>query len=120
MTTYCNACAEVIHDNDTVTMRDGAYYHYHCRPHTTHGQLMQMHEEAEHHNPSHYRDKSIEPIDAMRSWLGDEAFVAYCRGTIIKYLARLGAKDESVKEARKIEVYARWMRETLEGKGLSK
>ena len=72
------------------------------------------------HNPDHYRAKSVEPIDAIRSWLGDVAFVQYCRGNVIKYCARLGDKDESVKEARKIEVYARWMRETLEGKGLSK
>ena len=74
----------------------------------------------EHHSPSHYKGKGIEPIDAIRSWLGDVAFVQYCRGNVIKYCARLGDKDESVKEARKLEVYARWMRETLEGKALSK
>ena len=78
-----------------------------------------MHE-PESHNPNHYRDKSVEPIDAIRSWLGDVAFVQYCRGNIVKYCSRLGDKDESVKEARKIETYARWMKETLEGKGLSK
>jgi hypothetical protein len=75
---------------------------------------------SEHHNPDHYRAKSVEPIDAIRSWLGDVAFVQYCRGQVIRYASRLGDKDESVKEARKLEVYARWMRETLEGKELSK
>lgn len=74
----------------------------------------------EHHNPAHYRAKSVEPIDAIRSWLGDVAFVQYCRGQVIRYASRLGDKDESVKESRKLEVYARWMRETLEGKELSK
>jgi hypothetical protein len=73
----------------------------------------------EHHLPQHYK-KSIEPIDAIRSWLGDVAFVQYCRGQVIRYASRLGDKDESVKEARKLEVYARWMRETLESKELSK
>jgi len=73
----------------------------------------------ESHSPAHYK-KSIETIDAIRSWLGDVAFVQYCRGQVIRYASRLGDKDESVKEARKLEVYARWMRETLEGKGLSK
>lgn len=74
----------------------------------------------EHHSPDHYRAKSIEPIDSIRSWLGDVAFVQYCRGQVIRYASRLGDKDESVKEARKLEVYARWMRETLESKELSK
>ena len=74
---------------------------------------------SEHHSPQHYK-KSIETIDAIRSWLGDDAFVQYCRGQVIRYASRLGDKDESVVEARKIEVYARWMKETLEGKVLTK
>jgi hypothetical protein len=74
----------------------------------------------ENHNPSHYKDKTVEPVDAIKSWLGDVAFVQYCRGQVIRYASRLGDKDESVKEARKLEVYARWMRETLEGKALTK
>ncbi len=79
---------------------------------------MRMHVESE--NPDHYRNKSIEPIDAMRSWLGESMFVAYCRGSAIKYLARMGEKDASLVEAKKAQVYLRWIVETLEGKGLSK
>lgn len=71
-------------------------------------------------SPDHYRKGGHECIDICRSVLGDEAFVSGCRMIMLQYLWRLGDKDESVKEARKIEVYARWMRETLEGKGLSK
>lgn len=77
-----------------------------------------MHVESE--NPDHYRNKSVEPIDAMRSWAGDVGFAAYCRLSAIKYLARLGDKDAPVSEAKKAQVYLRWLVETLEGKELSK
>jgi len=85
---------------------------------TTAGELTRMHVESE--NPDHYRSKSVEPIDAMRSWAGDVGFAAYCRLSAIKYLARLGEKDEPVIEAKKAQVYLRWLVETLEGKELSK
>jgi hypothetical protein len=69
------------------------------------------------HVYSHNREQTI---DAIKSWLGNEAFVQYCRGQVIRYLSRMGEKDESVKELRKAEVYLRWARETLEYKELSK
>jgi hypothetical protein len=129
MTEYCNQCAEKIDEGDTV-VRDhqGAYYHYDCwldggPPHKLNPHLYQEDDmpnpSTEHHSPQHYK-KSIETIDAIRSWLGDDAFVQYCRGQVIRYASRLGDKDDSAVEARKIEVYARWMKETLEGKVLSK
>jgi len=76
--------------------------------------------ETESASPDHYRKGGHECIDICRAVLGDEAFVSGCRMIMLQYLWRLGEKDESVKEARKIETYARWMKETLEGKGLSK
>lgn len=85
---------------------------------TTSGEMTSMHVESE--NPEHYRNKSVEPIDAIRAWLGDDGFVAYCRGNIIKYTARLGDKDAPISEAKKAQVYVRWVVETLEGKELSK
>lgn len=85
---------------------------------TTAGELTRMHVESE--NPDHYRNKSVEPIDAMRSWAGDVGFAVYCRLSAIKYLARLGDKDAPISEAKKAQVYLRWLVETLEGKELSK
>lgn len=81
---------------------------------------MDFSQHVESENPDHYRNKSIEPIDAMRSWLGDSAFAQHCRACIIKYMSRLGDKDAAVTEAKKAQVYARWLVETLEGKELSK
>ena len=87
----------------------------HCREYDMNDILKE-----EHHSPDHYRKGGHECIDICRAVLGDEAFVSGCRMIMLQYLWRLGEKDESVKEARKIETYARWMKETLEGKPLSK
>lgn len=119
MEAICGRCGERYGDHSAENCPDGTKDGFvpsaNSKP-----ALAQPEPETEHHNPGHYRKKSVEPIDAMRSWLGDVAFVQYCRGSVIKYLARLGEKDESVKEARKAEVYLRWMREALEGKPLTK
>lgn len=40
-------------------------------------------------HPPHYQsDNGIECIDAIRAALGKEGFIAYCKGTSIKYLWR--------------------------------
>ena len=39
-------------------------------------------------HPPHYTAGDIECIDAIRAALGREGFVAYCRGSAIKYLWR--------------------------------
>ena len=44
-------------------------------------------------NPSHYKAGKVEVIDFIREQLGDDGFVAYCRGNAIKYLSRSGKKS---------------------------
>ena len=87
---------------------------------TTHGELMQMQASSESSNPDHYKTGGIECIDAMRDMLGYEGFIAYCRGNIMRYNWRLGKKDDPIIEMQKIDVYQRWIRDTMEGKPLSK
>jgi hypothetical protein len=41
----------------------------------------------------HYREKAIQPWDAMRSWMTPEQFEGYLRGCAIKYLARYPDKN---------------------------
>lgn len=36
----------------------------------------------------YYMNKSIQPWEAMKSWLTPEEYAGYLRGNIIKYLAR--------------------------------
>lgn len=51
--------------------------------------------------PKHYASGDIECIDAIRASLGDEAFVAYCRGQAIKYAWRAGMKQNHAEDLRK-------------------
>ena len=43
-------------------------------------------------HPPHYTAGSIECIDAIRAALGDEGFLAYCRGNALKYVWRAPLK----------------------------
>ena len=62
--------------------------------------------EGDHINPAHYRAGSIEVIDVIREQLGDEGFVAYCRGNVLKYATRAGRKDATAQDLAKAAWYA--------------
>lgn len=66
-------------------------------------------------DPAHYRQGSVECIDALRAALGHEGFVAHCRATAIKYLWRLGRKDAALQEAKKARWYLDRIIQELEG-----
>ena len=54
-------------------------------------------------HPAHYQTEGgIECIDMIRSTLGKEGFVAYCRGNVLKYIVRYDRKGgvESLEKAR--------------------
>ena len=40
----------------------------------------------------HYKNKAIQPWDAMRSWMSHEQYKGFLRGCAIKYLARCDDK----------------------------
>jgi len=63
---------------------------------------------------SHYCSGDYECIDVMRAISTRDEFVAFCRLTAIKYLWRLGKKDDPARELKKAEDYIRWARERLE------
>ncbi len=64
-------------------------------------------------HPDHYQGK-VECIDAIEAALGDDGFVAHCRGTAMKYLYRAGRKGESVEDLRKAAWYLERAIKTLE------
>ena len=53
-------------------------------------------------NPKHYTFGSIECIDAIEAIGAGKDF---CRGNAIKYLWRLGMKDDPLQDARKAKWY---------------
>jgi hypothetical protein len=64
-------------------------------------------------HPPHYQGK-VECIDAIEAGLGDDGFVAHCRGTAMKYLYRAGRKGELVEDLRKAAWYLDRAIKTLE------
>nr|DAS17741.1 MAG TPA: nucelotide kinase [Caudoviricetes sp.] len=67
-------------------------------------------------NPQHYKlnGLDIESIDVVRSVLGKEKFIGFCKGNILKYLIREENKNglEDVKKAKK---YMDWLTKEMEG-----
>lgn len=64
----------------------------------------------------HYMHEDFECIDVMRAISKQSEFRGYCRLNAIKYLWRLGEKDDPVKEVGKALDYLRWLKESLEMK----
>lgn len=56
-------------------------------------------------NPDHYKQGSIECIDAIKAAIGTDNFKAYCRGQVIKYLWRAEHKGQSTEDYRKANWY---------------
>jgi hypothetical protein len=66
--------------------------------------------------PAHYTAGRIEAIEAIRAALGDEAFIAYCRGNAVKYLWRTGRKgsgEQAYEDLRKAAWYCTRAAETV-------
>jgi hypothetical protein len=65
-----------------------------------------MSEEAV-NSPSHYNQTELECIDAIRYALGEEGFIAYCKGNALKYTWRSGHKIDSAEDLKKAAWYCR-------------
>jgi hypothetical protein len=58
-------------------------------------------------SPSHYNQSNIECIDAIRAALGEEGFIAYCRGNALKYNWRAGHKLDGKQDLQKAAWYSK-------------
>lgn len=60
--------------------------------------------------PDRYMSTGRETIDRIRDRLGDEGFVAFCNGNVLKYSDRAGLKGDPEGDAEKVRWYAtRWL-----------
>lgn len=66
-------------------------------------------------NQKHYQIAAVEPIEIMQLYLSPEQLQGYLRGNALKYLLRLGHKDESTKEIDKAYQYIKWLRQAVRG-----
>ena len=67
---------------------------------------------------THYQSEH-QPIETIQANMTDEEFQGFLKGNILKYVCRCGKKDEALKEAHKIQRYATWLVESLEGKTIN-
>jgi hypothetical protein len=61
-------------------------------------------------HPDHYKVGGIETIDFIQAKLSPEEFAGYCKGNMLKYVARAGHKDDAGQDMRKALWYGRrWL-----------
>lgn len=65
-------------------------------------------------HPPHYCDGGIETIDFIKAKLGEEGFVSYCMGNVIKYISRAGKKGDFLEDLQKAQVYMDWAARTVQ------
>lgn len=60
--------------------------------------------------PAHYKTHSpgLESINIIYAILGAEGFEAYCRGSVLKYLARADRKGSTIEDLEKAAKYLSW------------
>ena len=64
-------------------------------------------------NPPHYKNKTIETIEAIKSQMTEAEFIGYLKGSIMKYIARMGIKIPTLEGAREDVAKAHWFIEYL-------
>lgn len=65
-------------------------------------------------NPDHYKVGGIEAIDYMRAKSSPEEFTGYLRLSALKYLSRVGHKDDALQEYKKAHWFISRLIEELE------
>ena len=62
---------------------------------------------------THYKDKAVQPWDVVDTWPLEQRIGAYRHGAL-KYVMRMGTKDENVQEIKKAVHYLQKLIEVLE------
>lgn len=68
----------------------------------------------EEHYDKHYVS-AHQPIETMQANMSHDEFIGFLKGNIIKYVCRLGKKDDIEKETAKIKRYAEWLEQAVKG-----
>lgn len=61
---------------------------------------------------SHYKGMAVEPWDVIDTWSREQR-IGFYRGNALKYIMRMGAKDERIKEIGKAQHYLQKLIEEL-------
>lgn len=61
---------------------------------------------------NHYKKMGVEPWDVVDTWPVEQQ-IGYYRGNALKYLMRMGSKDEALQEIRKASHYVQKLIEVM-------
>ena len=64
----------------------------------------------------HYKTAAVQPWDVVDTWPIEQQ-IGFHRGNALKYVMRMGTKDENLREIRKAAHYLQKLTEVLEQKG---
>lgn len=67
----------------------------------------------------HYQIAPVELIEILQMYLPEEQFQGYLRGNALKYLLRVGHKDEPKKEIDKAYQFSKWLRQAVGGETIN-
>lgn len=70
-------------------------------------------------NQKHYRFAPVELIEILQMYLDPKEFQGFLLGNVLKYLLRLGRKDETGKEVDKAFQYLLWLRQAVNGENIN-
>lgn len=68
---------------------------------------------------THYMAGAIQPIEFMQANLTPEEFKGFLKGNVLKYTARCGKKDATVKDMAKIVQYSQWLLQAERGETIN-
>ena len=61
--------------------------------------------------PKYYKNDGLSPLDAFeRGLISREEFLGFMKGNVIKYVVRVGKKDDAIKDIDKAIDYLEWMK----------
>lgn len=91
----CQRCQKVLSKEE---LKTGTFFCFSCNDKKL---LDKMGKEMINH-PEHYGgDTAYECIKVLKAWNTKEEFIAFCKNNAIKYLCRLGKKDDELQELKK-------------------
>jgi hypothetical protein len=59
--------------------------------------------------PQHYADRKYQTILVIEDNLSLDEMKGYCKGNVLKYVARAGKKDNIVQDLKKARTYLEWL-----------
>ena len=112
----CDTCKNIDLDGSKFPCKDCTSFMCYWEINPKYKELIDKKEQEKHeeHYDEHYVS-AHQPIETMQANMSHDEFIGFLKGNIIKYVCRLGKKDNIEKETAKIKRYAEWLEQAVKG-----